>query len=51
MIMAAILAYNTVKAAIDNQVIILWFPPNTLYDLQLLNAGIFAPTKNRGEWF
>lgn len=39
------LTYNTVKAAIDNNIILLCLPPNTSHALQPLDVGVFRPAK------
>ena len=42
---ASHLTYNTVKAAMDNDIILLCLPPNSSHDLQPLNVGVFRSAK------
>ena len=39
------LTYNTVKAAMDNDIVILCLPPNTSHALQPLDVGVFRAVK------
>ena len=39
------LTYNTVKTAMDNQIIIMCLPPNTSHALQPLDVGVFKALK------
>lgn len=39
------LTFNTIKTAMDNNIIILCLPPNTSHALQPLDVGVFRPVK------
>lgn len=50
------LTYETIKHAIENQIIVLCLPPNSSHALQPLDVGVFAPLKKQWKdilkaWF